>query len=94
VTALQLDVRTENDMHRCESGQLGRLVDYLGPFHPLIDLLKSRHVGMNLTNHTCDSFDIQGAVDAFGMMNVVAEQTQPNRFASIDHRRRQHGKQD
>ena len=84
--ALRLDVGTEHNVHLCKLGQLSGLVDHLGPLRLLIDFLQSHQVGFDGSDHARDPLDIQLAIDALSMMDVVAKDAQPDRFSSIDNR--------
>jgi hypothetical protein len=57
-----------------QSGQLRqfrRQVAPLGALHAALDFLQSDQVRLRVENHAGDPFDVQFAVDTFGVMDVV-----------------------
>lgn len=80
MSALQFDVGAERKLHPGQPGQLGRLVDRLRAFYVPVDFLQRDQVRLYRSDDARDPLHVQLAVDAFGMMDVVAEDAQPQRF--------------
>jgi len=65
-------------MHPGQSRQLHGLIDPLGPRNLPIDFLQGDDIRLYGLDHACDPHQIELAVDAFAIMDVVTQDAQPD----------------
>lgn len=64
---------TELAVEPGEPGEFGRLIDSAGAGGAVVDLLEADDVGFGAANHGCDPGQIDPAVGAAAMVDVVGE---------------------
>ena len=91
LAALTIDVLFENSVQARPFGQPCRLVNSIGPFHAPINFLEGDQIGFGLVDDLGDAFDVDPAVHAFAMVDVVGQHADCGRLMGYASRQTQGG---
>ena len=82
VSAFELDVSAEDDVHVRQPGEFLGLIHLMGPAGFDIHLLERDEIGFLMGDHAGDALEVQLPIHAFAVMDIVAQYAESKRIST------------